>query len=300
LPWLMSTQDFLRSLANLTGTNESISTLTSMIMFSPECSTLIDIIAQRISVPDARPTDRMVMLYLFDSVIRQAARDKRADIAAKLETCLPQCIHHVLGTPKNERNLQLVKRTIDLWKARNLFSPGVIMILENIVYRSEQKEATKHDKLIMKVYLGDDIHRVVLKQQDYASFESVVADSFELNRGSFLLKYLDDEQDLITVANDSDLQSAIQLFSNQSCCRFYVHMKHGMLQQSKQNEFQFSSVATTSYVSQTSIASKTSVEPAVSNSTPQSPAFHPERLPAQLLRPASPVPPHASNSIHFH
>ena len=78
------------------------------------------------------------------------------------------------------------------------------MILENIVYRSEQKEATKHDKLIMKVYLGDDIHRVVLKQQDYASFESVVADSFELNRGSFLLKYLDDEQDLITVANDSD------------------------------------------------------------------------------------------------
>ena len=47
------------------------------------------------------------MLYLFDSVIRQAARDKRADIAAKLETCLPQFIHHV-GTPKNESNLQLV------------------------------------------------------------------------------------------------------------------------------------------------------------------------------------------------
>ena len=74
-------------------------------------------------------------------------------------------------------------------------------------------------------------------------------------------------------------------------------MKHGMPQQSKQNQFQFSSVATTTNVSQTSIASNTSVEPAVSNSTPQSPAFHPEHY---YYAQHSPVPPHASNPPTSH
>lgn len=78
--------------------------------------------------------------------------------------------------------------------------------------------------IVLKISFGDDLRRFPVREGlTYAQLHKEVADMFELQK--FRLKYIDEDQELITISSDRELNDAITYLREQDprkIVRFYV------------------------------------------------------------------------------
>lgn len=75
---------------------------------------------------------------------------------------------------------------------------------------------------IVKVTFNEEMRRMN-DITDYNKLVKSVSSYFDLNPNSFKLKYIDDEEDLITISTDEDLEAALDFF-NQSPLKIKVYL----------------------------------------------------------------------------
>ena len=75
---------------------------------------------------------------------------------------------------------------------------------------------------IVKITFNEEIRRMN-DITDYDKLVKSVSSYFDLNPNSFKLKYIDDEEDLITISTDEDLEAALDFF-NQSPLKIKVYL----------------------------------------------------------------------------
>lgn len=72
--------------------------------------------------------------------------------------------------------------------------------------------AMNNDKMHVKSEFGDDIRRFLLPQETTLdTLRGVMSDSYKMGETEFLLKYRDDEGDLVTLASEEDLVTAKEI-----------------------------------------------------------------------------------------
>lgn len=172
--------------------------------------------------------------------------------------------------------------------------------------------------VVLKLYRLDDIRRIILRTPDYSTLEAMVCESYQLQSGSFFIKYFDDEQELITLANSSDLEIALSLMEETNLTfKFYIYMKDDYNMSELFNTLSISTYACNAkkeLLTQPAIQQNTidnNNQPNTHQLAPQANCapqnvnqteipswassgykFHPERLPDRLIqRVPSPVPP---------
>ena len=84
-------------------------------------------------------------------------------------------------------------------------------------------EATVSPRII-KVSFNEDTRKI----SDVSNYENLIRsvwELFSLQQNEYYLKYIDDEEDLITISSDEDLEIALDLFRN-TCPKIRVYLKN--------------------------------------------------------------------------
>jgi len=88
--------------------------------------------------------------------------------------------------------------------------------------KTDMQSSNQDQHYAVKVIFGDDKRIVVLERPSYDLLANKVATTLGLSVGSFVLRYLDDEKDLITTSSDEELQLALDFAAVSGTLRLEV------------------------------------------------------------------------------
>eukprot|EP01090_Pellita_catalonica_P000331 TRINITY_DN10224_c0_g1_i2.p1 TRINITY_DN10224_c0_g1~~TRINITY_DN10224_c0_g1_i2.p1 ORF type:complete len:231 (-),score=32.18 TRINITY_DN10224_c0_g1_i2:30-722(-) len=81
----------------------------------------------------------------------------------------------------------------------------------------------------IKFSFKKDTRRVTLSGEiDIARLNKLVSDSFEMEIGTFVIKYLDDEEDLLTLSNELEMEEMLRIYKAKGgIMRIHIQLRSG-------------------------------------------------------------------------
>lgn len=85
--------------------------------------------------------------------------------------------------------------------------------------------AVSEEAVSVKVSYGDDLRRANVTVTAYVALRDLLAQLFELDPATVVLKYQDNEGDKITVSSDAEVREALQFAKEKNILRLFVEVK---------------------------------------------------------------------------